>query len=587
MRWPFLLLPLCLMAQTQDDTILRAMRDELARSRTLRMEGLDDKPYYIEYAIDDTVDFSVEASLGGVLDEHHRAFRVPQVQVRTGDYAFDNTNFAGAGVHRGARYDLMQAPLDDSYEVLRRYLWLATDRAFKSAVDVIGRKRAALANVREGEQLPDLGKAEPVRIILDNSRKPVAAEAWVSRVRNLSAIFLKYPEIRSSGIEFEAIQDTYYLVNSEGTQVRAPDRMMSLRVRAATQSPDGMNLHAAATFQSLDFDRMPQDVELRRGVTEVAERLTALARAPAGESYDGPVLFEGEAAAQIFAELLGKRLVVPRKPVADSGRSTSVLNGEFEGRLGARILPEFLDVVDDPTQTEWHGRPLFGHYPVDMEGVVPKPLVLVEKGVLKSFLLTRQPVGDFRGSNGRARFPGSYGAKSATFGNLFVRASQAVPAAELRKKMMEMCRQRNKPYGIIVRKMDFPSSASMGEIRQLLTGMAQSGDVQRAVSVPILVYRVYPDGREELVRGLRFHDLGARALKDIVAASDEATQFDFLDNQAPFALMGAGGFVAECSVVAPSVLFDELELQKSSRELEKLPVVPPPVATDLRSVKVR
>jgi hypothetical protein len=561
------------------------MRDELARSRALRMEGLDDKPYYIEYALDDTVSLNVQASLGGIVDVRQRAFRVPQVQVRCGDYAFDNTNYAGTGMYRGSRYELMQVPLDDSYAVLRRYFWLATDRAFKSAVDVIGRKRAALKNVSDSDRLPDFGKAEPARVMLDISRKPVAAELWISRVRELSAIFLKYPEIRSSSVEFETVQDNYYLVNSEGTQVRAPDRMMSLGVRAAAQAPDGMDLHTAATFQSLDFERMPSDLELGRGVTEMAEKLTALTRAPAGEPYTGPVLFEGEAAAQIFAELLGKRLVVSRKPVSDPGRSSSTLNGEFEGRLGARVLPEFLDVVDDPTQTEWQGRPLFGHYPVDMEGVVPQPLVLVEKGVLKNFLLTRQPVRDSGGSNGRARFPGSYGARSATFGNLFVRSSQAAPAAELRKKMMEMCRQRNKPYGIIVRKMDFPSSASVGEIRRLLTGMAQSGDVQRAVSVPILVYRVYPDGKEELVRGLRFHDLGARALKDIVAASSETAQFDFLDNQAPFALMGAGGYVAECSVVAPSVLFDDLELQKSSSERQKLPVVPPPVATGLRPVE--
>jgi hypothetical protein len=131
--------------------------------------------------------------------------------------------------------------------------------------------------------------------------------------------------------------------------------------------------------------------------------------------------------------------------------------------------------------------------------------------------------------------------------------------------------------------MDFPSSGSMEDLRKLLSGMAQSGDVQRPLSVPLLVYRVYPDGKEELVRGLRFHDFTTRALKDILAASEEVTQFDFLDNTAPFALMGAGGFIAESSVVAPSVLFDELELQRSERELPKLPIVPPPLLADTRS----
>src|SRR6185312_8512950 len=130
--------------------------------------------------------------------------------------------------------------------------------------------------------------------------------------------------------------------------------------------------------------------------------------------------------------------------------------GEFEGRLGTRVLPEFLTVVDDPTQKEWRGRPLFGSYEVDREGVVPKPLRLVEKGVLKNYLLTRQPVRGFEGSNGRARLPGSFGASTPGFSNLFISASETVPVAELKKKLIELITTRAKPYAIIVRKMDFP-----------------------------------------------------------------------------------------------------------------------------------
>jgi predicted Zn-dependent protease len=556
--------------QKADDPILRAMRDELARSRTLRMEGIEDKPYYIEYSLDDTLTVAASASLGGTISVSQSAFRLPGVQVRVGDYGFDNTNYIGTGRYGGSNFDL-GFPLDDSYPVFRHSLWLATDHAFKSAVEVIGGKRAALKNVSGGEQLPDFSKIEPAKILLDGARKPVDKDLWVSRIRELSAVFLKYPEIRSSEADFEAVQDNYYLVNSEGAEVRAPDRMMVLRVKASTQAADGMDLHDAVAFESLDFERMPTEVEMRRKTVETAETLAALTRAPVGEEYTGPVLFEGQAAAQLFAELLGKRLTVSRQPVADPGRPVNSLNGEFEGRLGARILPSFIDVVDDPAQTEWRGRPLFGHYVVDLEGVAPKPLALVEKGILKSFLLTRQPVKGSAGSNGRARFPGAYGARSAGFGNLFVRTSEPEPETELKKKLIDLAKQRNKPYGVVVRKMDFPSSASGDEIRRLRAGMSQSGDLQRPVSIPALVYRVYPDGREELVRGLRFHDLTAKALKDIVAASDETAQFDFLDSTPR-----SGSFIAESSVVAPSVLFDELELQRTEREFPKLPVAPPP-----------
>src|SRR6185369_6537453 len=239
---------------------------------------------------------------------------------------------------------------------------------------------------------------------------------------------------------------------------------------------------------------------------------------------NGPVLFEREAAAQVFAQIIGKNLALNRRPVMEPGRPGAFTSSELEGRFGARILPEWMDVVDDPTQTEWRGRPLFGHYTVDGDGVAAKPLSLVEKGVLKTFLLTRQPMRNFNGSNGHARLPGGYGANAAAISNLFVSASEAVPLAELKRKMIEICKTRSKPYGIIIRKMDFPSSASFEELRRLIAG--SGGGSARPVSIPILAYRVYPDGREELVRGLRFRGFNARSFKDILAASDENVVFE-------------------------------------------------------------
>jgi hypothetical protein len=202
----------------------------------------------------------------------------------------------------------------------------------------------------------------------------------------------------------------------------------------------------------------------------------------------------------------------------------------------------------------------------------------VEKGVLKTFLLTRQPVAGFSGSNGRARLPGSFGANGAAISNLFVRASETVPVADLKKKLIAICQQRNKPYGVIVRRMDFPSSASFEEVRRLLSTSAQASG--HSVSAPVLVYKVYPDGREELVRGLRFRSLNARSFKDILAAGDDNNVFEFLNNQAPWALIGGASYVAESCAIAPSVLIDDLDLHPSEEELPKLPIVPPP---DLRA----
>jgi len=559
--------------QESEDVILRAMREEMARSRSLRLMPLA-PAYFMEYALHDAENLSAAATLGALIQARRTRFRLPRVQTRIGDYNSDNTNFVGAEFYSGTRWEVEPFPLDDSYAVLRHHLWLATDIAYKTAVEGMGRKRAILRSVAPGEQMADFSRAEPLVRLEQARAERVDLDAWSARLRRLSAVFASYPEVYQSAVEFDASRGAFYLANTEGAEVRVAEGMLLVRVRATAQAPDGMPLRDATVFHALAPAGMASEAEMERGALQAAENLTALVRAPLGEAYTGPVLFEGIAGAQILAEVLGKQFAIPRRPLSPPGRPVPVLTSELEGRLGVRILPEWMDVVDDPTQKEWRGRPLFGHYRVDLEGVVPEPVVLVDKGVLKNFLLTRQPVRGFGASNGRARLPGGFGAKVATFGNLFVRAGQTMRAAELRQRLIELCRQRNKPYGILIRKMDFPSSASLEDLRRLLAGTASSG--ARIISPPILAYRVYPDGREELVRGLRFRNLNTRAFRDILAASDETHVFDFLDTAAPMAVAAGASFLAECSVIAPSFLVDDLELERPQEEMTRPPLVPPP-----------
>ncbi len=566
---------LTLFAQTAaPDPLLQAMQDELARARKMSLNSLE-APYFIEYILDQSENFSVSASLGGIVSQRRDRFREPDVRVRVGDYKFDNTNFAGSGFNFGTRYDLGRFPLEDSYPVLRRYFWLRSDSAYKSAVEALSRKRAALRNI-QNEQLNDFAHAEPVRHIRELPRLVIDEDAWVRKVRVLSGIFARYPGVKNSSVELESSAGGITMVNTEGTAVREPETVTFLRVRAQAQAPDGMSVRDAVTFHSIDLQRMPSDAEMNREATALADHIAALAQAPKGEDYSGPVLFEGMAGAQILAEVLGENLALSRRPVSDGGRGGGgFMPSELEGRLGARVLPDTFDVVDDPTQTEWRGRPLFGSYQVDREGVIPKPLRLVEKGTLKGYLLTRQPVRGFEGSNGRARLPGSYGASTASISNLFISSSETVPVAELKKKLIELCQARGKPYGLLVRKMDYPSSASLVEVRRMFSS-AQGG---RPISIPILVYKIFPDGREELVRGLQFRGMSARSLKDIVAAGNDSTTFEFMDNAAPFALIGASGFASEACVVAPSLLIDDLELHPVEEEQPRLPIVSAPEFT--------
>ncbi len=556
------------------EPIFQAMRDEIGRARKLSLPNLE-APYFVEYVIDEEENFSVSATLGGLLSRRKERFRSPDVHVRVGDYKFDNGNYMGSGLGGGSRYDLARFPLEDSYPLLRRYFWLMADSAYKSSVEAISRKRAAMRNMQQNEELADFAHAEPVKSMRPLKRLVLDEEQWASRVRALSAIFTQYPGVRNSDVELNASDGGLLLVNSEGSEVREPESVAFVRVRAVAQAADGMSLRDAVTFHAVDAAHLPSEAELRRGIGELADNVVALSKAPKGEDYSGPVLFEGQAGAQVFAEVLARNLVLSRRPVAEAGRGVWPQSSELDGRLGARVLPDTIDVVDDPTQKEWRGRALFGSYAVDREGVAPKPLRLIEKGVLKNYLLTRQPVRGFEGSNGHARLPGSFGAGAAATGNLFVSTSEPVTVGELKKKLIELCRTRNKPYGIIVRKMDFPSTANMDEVRRLMS--AQQGG--RPVSQPILVYKIYVDGHEELVRGMRFRGFSVRSLKDILAAGDDSAAFEYMDNGLPFALVGGAGFTAETCVVAPSILIDDLELHPVEEELPKLPVVSAPEMT--------
>lgn len=554
------------------DPLLRAMQDELHRSLRLRIISLD-LPYFIEYRVAEESNYSVSATMGALVAAGQNTLRIPMVRVRVGDYNFDNTNHMFSDAYSGSRYDPDQLPLDDDYMGFRRALWLATDRAYKTAEDAIARKRSSLKNMNMPDRLPDFSKQSPVRWVLPVHIEAVNDSLWKDRVVKLSAIFDGYPRVLSSGVDMQISQATNFLVNSEGTVLRTPEDLASIRVLARGLALDGTQVRDGTVVQAFEAGGLPPDAELARQAKEVAEHVSALTQAPAGEAYDGPVLFEAPAAAQLFGQLLGDNLKLTRKPIADPGRNPPYVQSELENRVGSRILPEWMDVVDDPTETQWRGHTLLGHYSYDIEGVSAAPLTLVEKGTLKTFLLTRTPVlKGSEGSNGRARMTGAYGDDAPGFGNLFIRASQTVPLPDLRKKLMDLCRERNKPYGILVRKLDYPSSASVDELRHLV----QSSGGTRPVTLPLLVYRLYPDGREELVRGLQFHGVSTRSLKDITAASDENYVFDFIDSNAPFALMGAGSFVTSASVIAPSLLFDELELEPIQEEVPKPPIVPPP-----------
>lgn len=561
-----------------DDVVLKAMRDEMARASQLRVINAQDPPYFLSYDLTDSETLTVRATLGSAYVVSRDHVRIPNVEVRVGNYDFDNTDHVLSGRSTGARYD-GGWPLDDNYNALRDCFWLATDFAYKSAIEAMGRKRASLKNAASTpDMLPDFSKTEPVVSLPKVGHRKIDDDAWAKRMAALSGVFSGIPEILNSAVDLQIIDGVTEMVTSEGSAIRYNDRVNLLTTQAEGQAPDGMLVHDALAIQSLDLDKFPSDADLRKSVGEVAEHVKQLVHAPVGEDYTGPVLFEPAAAAQLLAQLVGDNLTIPRKPLSDPGARVNFNPGEFESKLGSRVLPEYFDVTDDATQAGWNGKPLIGFYEFDLEGVRPKPVAVIEKGVLKNFLTTRQQVKGFPASNGHARLTGSYGANAASISTMFVKASESSPMTALKQRLIDMSKQRGKAYGILVRKLDFPFSEGVSEYRSLAQASQQSGGSARPVSPPLLVYRVYPDGREELVRSLRFRGVSTRSLRDIDGASQETALFDYVNNGAPMALMGVGGYLAATSVVSPGLLFDELELEHPQEQLPKMPLVPPPSA---------
>jgi len=556
-----------------EDLILRAMREELERAKTLALPD-QEKPYYIELALDDTTSFNCSCSLGALIASGPSRQRVPRVHIRVGSPEFDNTNYVFSQFF-GSRSAGGRVPLEDNEATIRREFWLATDAAYKGAVEAISNKRAALRNITQQEVIKDFAAAPPARHIEPVKRAGVDETAWTARTRRVSKVFAGYPEILNSQVDFGANSSITYMVTSEGTVVRMADDLYSMRVRAGAQAADGMPVRDGVVFSARNIGEMAAEPEMVKQAEEVAANVRALLKAPAGEDYSGPALFESIAAPQLFAQLLGAPLGLIRKPVAQPGRPLPFQGSELEGRMGSRILPEWMDAVDDPTQETYKGHSLLGYYPVDMEGVKPTALQVVEKGSLKHFLLSRQPVRGFEGSNGRGRLPSPFGGKMPAFSNLFIKASEATPAGEMKKKLLELVQKRNLPYGLVIRKLDMPVMMSGEEIRALSQAASQRG-ATRIVSLPVLAYKVYPDGREELVRGLRFRGVSSRSLRDIYAASDEEIFFDFVGQGGSLASFSPSGYVTTHTVVSPAILFEDIELEKRTDDWPKLPLVPPP-----------
>ena len=570
----FLLLALSagVVAANEDDALLRAMQDEMARSiESLELEGMD-RPYFIQYLVVDRRVHRIEGTFGAIVSSRGAHTRTLHVEVRTGSHELDNTGFLGGFSGFGGFGTVNQVTLSDSYDALRHELWFATDAAYKEALEQLSKKMAFRKNKVQAEVIPDFSREQPHRSVDAVARFELDADKWKKTVRQLSRLFREYPAVHESEVLFRVALDTRYFVNSEGTVVRQSKPLVTFYATASGQADDGARIKHYYPFHANAVDHLPSEEELEAAIRTVAEELTQLVATPVFENYHGPVLFSAAAAADLFAQTLAANLSGERPPESDMPQMSAMFSeSELAGRMGRRVLPGFLSVSDDPTRNRHQDTDLIGGYAVDDQGVPARAVSLVKDGVLETLLMSRRPSKDLAHSTGHARSSGLVGKPEVTIGNLMVECAEPETFAQLKQQMLELCLDEGLEYGIIVRKMDDPviTGVDMSPQAMMMSMMSGAGG-GAAISSVILAYRVYADdGREELVRGIGPNRVRLRALRDIVAAGDDYAVHNFLSGGGGvmglamlFAPSGQSlGMGKPSSVVAPSVLFEELELK--------------------------
>jgi len=551
----------------KQDPIYRALADEMKRSmKKLKMAKME-TPFYIGYAARDYDKIRIDAEFGSIIQSEQTSYRSLSVDLRVGDYSFDSSNFIASGLHRRNRWS-GSLVIDDDYRAMRRQIWLTTDRAYKQALERIARKRAYV-KTRTIEKRPgDFSKEKPFIYEEAKIKLEVDREEWGRKLKKLSSVFKKYQAIKESGIVFHSGVVHRYYVNSEGFKSRTAALYISIEATASAQAEDGMELFDFRTFYADSLDNFPSEKEIISELNRMADLLTKLTKAQTLEYYAGPVLFADQASAEFMNQMFVENISNPRAPLCERERTARRYKpGKFAGKLNRRVLPLFMNVIDDPTIKRLDGTPLVGHYSVDDEGIPPQKISIVEKGKLLSLPMSRTPIKEIAGSNGHGRGV-AYSNVVGNIGNLIVTCGKKKTFEELKSELIERCKDMELDYGILVKRMNSKSFAGKyGSSDSFYSSSEKEDQLQQ----PIEVYKVYvKNGHEELIRGAEFGAVTVRALRDIVASGGQDYVYNHLLREA----FGRSGI--SVSIVVPSVLVEEMEFKKQSGEIPKLPVLKHP-----------
>lgn len=528
------------------DVLLSSITHELERARS-DLGKLDPAPYYLSYSIHDQTSISAVGILGDLMSSVQTRRRTADVITRIGSAALDNSHQENrrSAIHSGV------LPLDDDADAISRELWLLTYRGYRNAARTYETvKTNTQVNAKEEDTSPDFSQESPATYGESQSQPALPDQKALEHLaRQYSAGLAKYPYIYSSAAIVTAQSLRSYFVSTEGSRVITGGALVRVAIQAETRADDGMELLRVETFQARSLDRLPSDAEVAARVEKMASDLKSLRSAPVAEPFDGPALLSGKAAAVFFHEVLGHRIEGQRQRGEREGQT-------FTKKINQQVLPEFLSVADDPTQQSLNGTELSGTYKYDDEGISASRVDVIKDGILRNFLMARMPITGFEKSNGHGR--GQAGAMPVgRQGNLIVTSSRTVSDAELRQQFIAEIKKQGKPYGLYFEDIQ-------GGFTLTQRTMPQAFQV-----LPVLVWRVYPDGRpDELVRGVDIVGTPLSAMNRILVTGQKTAVFN-------------GVCVAESgsvpvSAAAPAMLFSDIEVQKRAHTLHRPPILAPP-----------
>jgi predicted Zn-dependent protease len=522
-------------ADAQKDPVLNAMLEELDRSMAhLQLPGFE-KPYFIEYRIEDVNDYETRAVFGASEGSQHSHVRIARINVRVGDYKTDNSGPRGDG-------DLQLASIDDDPIALRSALWTGTDQAYKGALAAYAQKQAELKQVQTPPQADDFSKVKPIISLAEPLKFSLNESEWTDRVARDSGIYRNDPalaavqhNIQYSTAAFHARVTTTWIVSSEGAVVRKSASSYSESFGVGTQADDGMRLDRSYGTSGNALGDLDNADEFKKHVVTLISTLRDLRNAPlVDDEYHGPVLMSADASADTLHSLLAAGVTATRPKLGTEART----NGPFASSYHARIMPEFLTVIDDPTLKTWEGKDLVGAYSVDDEAVPAQTVKLVADGHLENYLIGRTPIRDFPESNGHAR-AGVTGPPHPVIGVLKVTAQQGLSDEELNRKLLELGKDRGLKSVYFIETLG-------------------------AEATPRLLYRTDMDGKRTLVRGAVLEDLDQRALRAGVEAAGKNLWVANYASDIPE------------TVLAPALLFDDVTVKRANETNDKLPYYPPP-----------